>query len=91
MYPTPDLEMVRFANCAIPDAAATGFVPDRVPAPGFAPIASVMLLVAVETRLPPASRTDTWTAGVMAAPAWALEGSTLKPSFVADPTAIVKV
>src|SRR5204863_338592 len=61
-------------------------VPARVPLAGLVPIASVMLVVAVVTVLPWASWTVTCTAGVIAAPATALLGCTVKTSFAAGPT-----
>src|SRR5439155_165487 len=75
--------MLRLAKVATPLTAATVGVPARVPLPGLVPIATVMLVVAVVTVLPWASWTATCTAGVIAAPAAALLGCTVKASFVA--------
>src|SRR5256884_8474626 len=70
--------MLRFAKVATPLTAATVVVPARVPLAGLVPIATVMLVVAVVTVLPWASWTATCTAGVIAAPAAALLGCTVK-------------
>src|SRR6266566_10162033 len=78
--------MLRSEKVATPLTAATVFVPARVPLAGLVPIATVILLVAVVTVLPWASWTATCTAGVIAAPAAALLGWTVKTSFVAGPT-----
>src|SRR5436189_264607 len=77
--------MLRFEKVATPLAAATVLVPARVPFAGLVPIASVMVVVAVVTVLPWASWTATCTAGVIAAPAAALLGCTVKTSFAAAP------
>src|SRR5207244_2215955 len=81
VYPVPGLLMLTFAKVATPLTAATVVVPDRVPLAGLVPIATVMLVVAVVTVLPWASWTATRTAGVLAAPATALLGCTVKASF----------
>src|SRR5947209_5913581 len=78
--------MLRSEKVATPLTAATVVVPERVPLAGLVPIATVMLVVAVVTVLPWASWTATWTAGVIAAPAAALLGCTVKASFAAGPT-----
>src|SRR3989441_928117 len=78
--------MLRLEKVATPLTAATVVVPERVPLAGLVPIASVMLVVAVVTMLPWASWTATCTAGVIAAPAAALLGCTVKASFAAAPT-----
>src|SRR5436190_47284 len=75
--------MLRFAKVATPLTAATVVVPARVPLAGLVPIATVMLVVALVTVLPWASWTATCTAGVIAAPAAALLGCTVKASCVA--------
>src|SRR5205823_2173639 len=77
--------MLRFAKVATPLTAATVLVPARVPLAGLVPIATVMLVVAVVTVLPWASWTVTCTAGVIAAPATAVLGWTVKTSFAAAP------
>src|SRR5438132_1155811 len=77
--------MLRSEKVATPLTAATVVVPERVPLAGLVPIASVMLVVAVVTVLPWASWTATCTAGVIAAPAAALLGCTVKASFAAAP------
>src|SRR5512135_2309237 len=81
--------MLSVLNDATPLDAATVVVPDSVPLFGLVPIAMVMLLEAVVTRLPPASRTSIWTAGLIAVPPVALDGWTRKPSFVAGPTVML--
>src|SRR5205809_440870 len=77
--------MLRFAKVATPLAAATVFVPPRVTLAGLVAMATVMLVVAVVTVLPWASWTVTCTAGVIAAPAAALLGCTVKVTFAAAP------
>src|SRR6058998_139445 len=89
VYPVPGLLMLTFANVATPLTAATVVVPERVPLAGLVPIASVMLVVAVVTALPCASWTATCTAGVIAAPAAALLGCTVKTSFAAAPAVML--
>src|SRR5213596_4193715 len=78
--------MLRFGKVATPLTAATVVVPARVPLAGLVPIATVMLVVAVITVLPWASWTATCIAGVIAPPAAALLGCTVKRSFAAAPT-----
>src|SRR2546425_17686 len=73
---------LREATVVGPGSAALG---------GLAPIATVMLVVAVITVLPWASWTATCTAGVIAAPAAALLGCTVKTSLAAAPTLMLKV
>src|SRR5881409_2432063 len=75
--------MLTFAKVATPLTAATVVVPARVPLAGLVPIATVMLVVAVVTELPWASWTAACTAGVIAAPAAAVLGCTVKASFAA--------
>src|SRR5438093_9042591 len=77
--------MLTFAKVATPLTAATVVVPARVPLAGLVPIARVMLVVAVVTVFPWASWTATCTAGVIAAPAAAVLGCTVKASFAAAP------
>src|ERR1051326_6004004 len=81
--------MLRFENVATPLDAAGDVVPDSVPPPAFGPMATATVLLAVVTRLPPASRTSTLTAGVIATPAVTSLGWTRKPNLAAGPTAIV--
>src|SRR5438034_548172 len=78
--------MLRSEKVATPLTAATVVVPERVPLAGLVPIATVMLVVAVVTVLPWASWTVTCTAGVIAAPAAALLGCTVKTTFAAART-----
>src|SRR5439155_1659413 len=77
--------MLTFAKVATPLTAATVVVPARVPLAGLVPIATVMLVVAVVTVLPWASWTATCTAGVIAAPAAAVLGCTVKARFAVAP------
>src|SRR5437773_918182 len=77
--------MLRLENVANPATAATAVVPDRVPLPGFASSATVTVPVNPVAVFPWASRAVTCTAGVMAAPAAALLGSTVNSSSVAAP------
>src|SRR6266576_999872 len=76
---------LKVENVATPLAAATVLVPASVPLAGLVPIDSVMLVVAVVTVLPWASWTVACTPGVIAAPAAALLGCTVKTSFAAAP------
>ena len=89
VYPVPALSIVRVPKLATPLTAATVFVPPRVPFFGFVPIATVTLLVALVTRLPPASRISTCTAGVIVAPPVVFEGCTRNPSCAAAPTVML--
>src|SRR5439155_1420234 len=68
---------------ATPATAATVFVPDKVPVLRFVPIATVMFPVNPVAVLPLPSWAVIWTAGVIAAPATVLVGSTLKTRAVA--------
>src|SRR5947209_6500541 len=77
--------MLRFAKVATPLTGATVGVPARVPLPALVLIASVRLVVAVVTVLPRRSCDVTCTAGVIAAPAAAVLGCTVKTSFAAAP------
>src|SRR5205809_766383 len=86
LQPAPTLSRPLHDAVAMPLTAATVGVPARVPLAGLVPIASVMLVVALVTMLPWASWTVTCTAGVIAAPAAALLGCTVKTSFAAAPT-----
>src|SRR5262245_50063715 len=75
--------MERLEKFATPADAATVVVPDSVPPPGLAPMATVMLALELVTVFPNASCTDTCTAGLMAAPAMALVGCTVNATRVA--------
>src|SRR5439155_1120198 len=81
--PVPALSMLRPEKVAAPAPAATVLVPDKVPVPGFVPIATVMFPVNPVAVLPLPSWAVIWTAGVIAAPATVLVGSTLKTRAVA--------
>src|SRR6266576_1769299 len=70
-------------NVATPLTAAWVSVPASAPLLGFVPIATVMFPVNPVAVLPLASWAVIWTAGVIAAPATVLVGSTLKTSAVA--------
>src|SRR5512145_977822 len=80
--------MLRFAKLATPALAATVVVPERVPLPGFVPMATVTLPVNPVAVFPWASRAVTWTAGVIEAPAVVLVGGTVKTSRAAAPGVI---
>src|SRR2546425_384218 len=75
--------MLSEENGATPTTAAPVAVPARAPLPGFVPIATVTLPVKSGTRFPEASGTVIWSAGVIDAPAVAVEGSTVNTSRVA--------
>src|SRR5438034_759581 len=83
VWPVPAFSMLTSAILATPATAATVLVPDKVPVLGLVPIATVMFPVNPLAVLPLASWAVTWTAGVIAAPATVLVGSTLKTSAVA--------
>src|SRR3954463_3099966 len=75
--------MDRLGKVATPPTAATVVVPDSVPPPGLVPMATVMLAVELVTALPNASCTVACTAGLMALPAVAFVGCTVKASLEA--------
>ena len=91
VYAVAVLSIDMSLKVASPLTAATTSVPDRVPAPGLAPMARVILSVAAGMRFPPASCTCTLMAGVIVAPGAVSTGSTLKPSFVALPSVMSKL
>src|SRR5207247_8972716 len=80
--------MLSPGNVATPPAAATAAVPESVPPPGFAPIASVTVAVNAVAVFPCASSAVTWTAGVIGAPAVAVAGCTETTRCVAAPAAV---
>src|SRR5215813_2521450 len=73
--------MVRSEKVATPCTAATVVWPARVPVAGLLPIANVMLVLALESVCPYASCTVT-TTGLIAAPATADAGWTVKASVM---------
>src|SRR5437868_222061 len=75
--------MDRLENIATPFTAATVDVPDSVPPLGLVPIATVMFAVELVTVLPHASCPATRTAGLIATPAVAFAGWTVKASLLA--------
>ena len=81
----------RVLKVATPLMAFTVTVPLSVEPPGLVPMATVIEALLVVTVLPPASWTVTWIAGLMLAPAAAVLGWTLKASWVAEPTLMLKV
>src|SRR6266576_2007542 len=81
--------MLSPGNVASPATAATVLVPDKVPVPGFVPIATVMFPVNPLAVLPLASWAVTWTAGVIAAPAVVVLGCTENTNCVAVPAVIL--
>src|SRR5256885_934916 len=82
--------MDRVENVATPLTAATVAVPDSVPPPGLVPIATVTVALELVTVLSNASCTVTRTAGAIATPAVAFTGSTVKASFEAAATVMLK-
>src|SRR2546428_10750915 len=82
--------MLKSAKVATPATAATVLVPDKVPVPGFVPIATVMFPVNPVAVLPLPSWAVTSTAGVIAAPAAVVVGCTLKTSAVAVPAVMLR-
>src|SRR5207302_663389 len=81
--------MLSPGNVATPATGATVVVPERVPLPGFAPSATVTLLVKPVAVFPCPSSAVTCIAGVIAAPATVLLGWTLKLSCVAAPAVML--
>src|SRR5262245_28594316 len=75
--------MDRLENVATPPAADTVVVPDSVPPPGLAPIATVIPAVELVTALPNASCTATCTTGEMLTPAFSSVGCAVKASWFA--------
>src|SRR5205809_4374118 len=81
--------MLAAENVATPPTAATGPPPDRVPPPALVPIATVTFPVNPVAVLLLASSAVTCTAGVIAAPADVVLGSTEKTSCVAVPAVML--
>src|SRR5206468_2975217 len=79
----PALSMLNPEKVATPATAATVLVPDKVPVLGFVPIARAVVRLDGDDGLPLPSWAVIWTAGVIAAPATVLVGSTLKTRAVA--------
>src|SRR6266571_2275165 len=77
--------MLRFGNVATPATAAAVVVPDSVPPPALEPIVTFTLPAKPVATLPSASCAVTCTAGVIAAPAVAVVGCTLKTSTLGAP------
>src|SRR3989442_14864171 len=77
--------MLRFANVATPETAAAVAVPESVPPPALGPSVTFTLPAKPVATLPSASWAVTCTAGVIAAPAVALAGCTLKTSTLGAP------
>src|SRR5207253_4482499 len=77
--------MLRFANVATPATAAAVAVPESVPPPALGPSVTFTLPTKPVATLPSASWAVTCTAGVIAAPAVALVGCTLKTSALGAP------
>src|SRR5688572_33420946 len=72
--------MDRLENVASPPSLHAALPIYSVPPPGLVPMATVMLAVELVTVFPNASCTATCTAGLIAAPAVALVGCTVKAS-----------
>jgi len=85
------LSIESFEKVATPLEAETVLVPLKVPEDGFVPIASVTDAEEEVTTLPFASRTSTFTAGVMAEPAVVFDGWTLKATRFAAPGVMLNV
>src|SRR5512145_2930920 len=83
--------MLRLEKVATPATAATVVVPERVPAPGLVPIATVTLPLNEGTGLLKGSRAETSTAGVMIAPATMDDGCPVRTSWLAPAGATVTV
>src|SRR2546430_13281000 len=81
--------MLNPENVATPATAATTFVPASVPVLGLVPIATVMFPVNPVAVLPCPPCAVTCTAGVIAAPAAVLLGSTENTSCVAVPAVML--
>src|SRR2546429_115000 len=81
--------MLNVENVATPPLAATVAVPESVPPPALVPIATVTFPVNPVAVLLLASSAVTCTAGVIAAPADVVLGSTEKTSCVAVPAVIL--
>src|SRR6185295_9357771 len=73
--------MERVENVATPPTAAALAVPESVPLPGLAPIATVMFAVELVTVFPKVSCTVTCTAGLIAAPAISSVGCAVNASL----------
>ena len=82
--------MERPEKVATPEATVTAEPPVRVPPPGLVPMARLTVVaLSVVSTLPLASSTATVTAGLMVAPAAALEGPWMKASLVGGPVTAV--
>src|SRR2546429_6741504 len=77
--------MLRFATVGAPGTAAAVAVPESVPPPALGPSVTFTLPAKPVATLPSASCAVTCTAGVIAAPAVALVGFTLKTSTLGAP------
>src|SRR5436190_173299 len=82
--------MLRLAKLATPLTAVTVVVPDRVPPLGFVPRATATDPANPVARFPCASRAATCTAGLIVRAATALLGCTVKTSWLAVPTVMLK-
>src|SRR5438445_138255 len=89
VYPVPTLSIDSPANVATPPDAAWVAVPDKAPPDGLVPMASVTLPVNPVAVLLLASSAVTCTAGVIAAPADVVLGSTENTSCVAVPAVML--
>src|SRR5205823_3672610 len=89
VYLVPTLLMLSPGNVATPATAVTVVVPERVPLPGFAPIATVTLPLQPFALFPYPTLFRSCIAGVIAAPATVLLGWTLKLSCVAAPAVML--
>ena len=77
--------MLRSLKLATPDTAFLAVVPDRVPPPGFVPMATVMEAVELVTVLPSLSRTVTVGGPGIGVPGAAFPGWVVKARAAAAP------
>lgn len=91
VYPAPALLIERLEKVATPETAAVLVVPESVPAPGFVPIASVIVAVDDVTVFPMLSATATLTAGLIDTPAVVDVGCWTYTTFDAAPTFTLNV
>ena len=85
------MSIERLAKVAMPLEALTVVVPDRVPPPGFVPIATVRDADEVVMVLPAASCTATVIDGEIDDPAETAVGCWRSASFAGAPTAMLNV
>src|SRR5438876_114372 len=89
VYPVPTLSIDKSENVASPPTAATVVMPERVPPPGLAAIATVTCPVKVVARFPSPSSARTFTAGLKLLPPVIVLGCVPNTSWVAGPAMIL--